>query len=109
MSQKHTLQEFSTQEAQNLDLAQAGYKIIENVSGGGGTGAKTTGDGEWIGFMVLNGTVTATQTLHEPLGDSPLAAFTSFPVGVLVRGYWKSVIGVRSSGSDAWQMIVYKG
>ena len=59
--------------------------------------------------MVLDGIVTVTQTLHTPSGESPIFTQVSCPVGVLVNGYWKSIIGVRSSGTDPWTMIVYKG
>ena len=112
MSQKHTLQEFSTQEGKNVELGQAGYKIVEVVAdegGGEGAGFYTTGDGEWIGCMVLNGDATVTGTLHEPEGDSPIITRTSCPVGLLLRGYWKSIVVSRTAGTDACQIIVYKG
>ena len=105
MSRQHTLQEFSTQEGKNLELGQAGYLILTTT----GSGAQSTPEGEWTSYMVLDGDVTITQTLHEPLGDSPVALITSLASGILVRGYWKRVSAVRTTGSDPITVIVYKG
>lgn len=106
MSQIHTLQEFSSQEGKNLELGQAGYEILTTT----GSLAQTTSEGEWVAFMVLDGDVTTSATLHEPEGDSAIITIPAFPIGVLAKGYWKQVIGVRKSGStDPWTMIVYKG
>ena len=105
MSTKHTLQEFSTQEGKNLELGQAGYVILTTTGGS----AQSTDEGEWTSFMVLDCNVTVTQTEHDDPEDTDIVLVTSMASGILVKGYWKRVSGIRTSGSDPWTMIVYKG
>ena len=109
MSKKHTLQEYSPQEAQNLQLGQAGYvDLFTSV------GAVESGVGHFIAITALKGaacTVTLTAGLgspHDPDDVDDPMSLMAIPAGTTIYGSWKRVVLTKGAGSSA-QIIIYRG
>tara|TARA_R100000655_G_scaffold13520_2_gene30537 strand:+ start:17883 stop:18221 length:339 start_codon:yes stop_codon:yes gene_type:complete len=112
MSIKHTLQEYSVQEAQNQQLGQAGYIYISTSSGL----AATTGEDHWIAYTVLG---TDGKTLvsivtsggHSP-DDTTEFSLAPAPLGTTIYGSFKNIAITRvggGGGSGTAAIIAYKG
>ena len=109
MSRKHTLEEFSVQEAKNQQLGQAGYEYISTSS----LLPASTSAGHWIAYTVLgsaagntNVSIQTTTGTHSP--DNTFE-YTLAPVarGTTIYGSFKQISITRTTGTAA--LIAYKG
>ena len=108
MSKKHTIHEFSIQEAQNIQLGQSGYTHLKISTGL----PISTEEGHFIALTSLNDNtrmyLTGAEWGHDPDGSEDPYHTINVPAGMTVYGSWNKV-SVYRSGSGTAEAIIYHG
>ena len=107
MSKKHGLQEYSVQEAQNIQLGQAGYESLKTTT----ATPSTSSSGHFIAVTSLSNDThmyaTSAGWAHDPDDVDDEYHLKQIPIGTTIYGSWKKVSVYRSTGTA--EAVAYRG